>query len=1087
MSLNNRQEINMKIKKIIGFINKGVDSFFARKLRKDRAQALRHVMWLVILAGVVSGVSFGVQWGLSELHNIQISRAQKQYDTDDLSNTHYKGKHWYSVRDYEKSLSEFSLFISKFSPILYTENIPLSIFSNAEGSEKVDEAIIKVLLSLRKLNRHDEMANHVRKFKKKFPESELVTIFDTDQKSILELYYDGMFSLYNRRQDRLESARLLDRLAEIWRDLKDYEASVENFRLAAESRYLARKTFKDAREDFEKLLTYELLQEAPYSELKGEALYFIAKSLFIEGKYRRAYQEFDKITTVEFSNYPDLQDDAMYYTAYCLIQRGIYEEAFGRYTEFMVKFPDSEYITDTYFDLGRIYSSRKEYNNARRCYEIALQREKNKSDTVKNLLEEANTSSVDEKAESSVKEVQLQLDYKSRIIIYRSLASKYQEDDFFTEALYSISNFPRRPKNWDDIKIKITEYEDFVTNHGQHREASLQNLIGRTYYDQGNDELNREKAKGFYQKTIDNYELLLAKYPKSVFSPNAKLIIANIYNKLEKHEESIKKYNRIINDFDTDYKKGSKISVTISEVSKETDPRVFAAYEIGEAYSEMKDDEQALKWYKKIIAKNGFKLSDTSDALDFRSDSLAPNALYSTMKSLSRLKRYDELDNIATKYIEDLRKPSPILSAETQFNFAEIKRGKLKQYKEAALEYGKLSHRFEENENGKVSGYLPMPNLWFNLIKLHGKYYEGVCYEEAANQKDANSDPFVLETSAIKAYKEATTLFKTTFQPLIDAPNIDVTDRDYYITESTRIFKKLVDRRSKDEDAAYWQYLSGEFYFAKKDFKNAIAEYRKVLKVYPTSDYLKDARDRIEEIRQKLGDKIGVQIGNTRQSDNSESLGKAQTENQLTPEEIAQIASDSTVTIAMNIGFGSGFFVAPGLIATNFHVIAGQTKGYAYHINKNLAYAIVGVVATDEKRDLAILKARAFDVSPLPLGDSDNVEVGETVYAAGSPKGQIDTISDGIVSRSRPFENVRLNNGQIIRAKRLQITAPISRGSSGGPLLNSNGKVIGINHAGDSNPDAQNINFAIPVNYLEELLKRVGTPEPLKNFSITSR
>ncbi len=582
----------MKVKKIIGFINNGIDSFFARKLGKDRAQALQYVMWLVILLVMMFGLYFVVQWGRVELHNKQIAIAQNQYDNEMFDNKHYAGKYWYRRGKYKQSLSEFTSFIDKFPSILYTENSPLS---STQKSEKVDEVIIKVLLSLRKLNRHDEMTNYVKKFNKKFPESKLVTILDSDQKSILELYYDGLSSLYNRRQDRLESAKLFDRLAEMWLDIKDYEASVDKSRLAAEFRDLARKTFKDAREDFEKLLTYELLNEAPYSELKGEALYFIAKSFLVERNYRQAYIEFDTIATVEFKNYPDLQDDAMYYAAYCLRQRGIYNEALGRYTEFMVKFPDSEYVTDAYFDLGRIYSIRKEYNNARSCYEIALQREKERNAIVKNLLEFGNKSYVDEKAESSVKEEQLQSEYDSRITTYRALASRYHEDDFFTEALYSISNFPRKPKNWDDIKTNITEYENLVTNHGQHREASLQNLIGRTYYDQGIDELDTDKAEGFYQKAIDNYELLLAKYPQSAFNPKAKLIIANIYNRLDEHDESIKAYERIIDDFGQDYKKGSTISVTVvNEVSKETDPRVFSVFEIGEAYFKMHNYEKAL-------------------------------------------------------------------------------------------------------------------------------------------------------------------------------------------------------------------------------------------------------------------------------------------------------------------------------------------------------------------------------------------------------------------------------------------------------------------------------------------------------------
>ena len=244
---------------------------------------------------------------------------------------------------------------------------------------------------------------------------------------------------------------------------------------------------------------------------------------------------------------------------------------------------------------------------------------------VKNLLEGANKSYVNEKAESSVKEEQLQFEYDSRITTYRALASRYHEDDFFTEALYSISNFPRKPKNWDDIKTNITAYENLVTNHGQHREASLQNLIGRTYYDQGIDELDIDKAEGFYQKAIDNYELLLAKYPQSAFNPNAKLIIANIYNRLDEHDESIKAYERIIDDFGQDYKKGSTISVTVNEVSKETDPRAFSVFEIGKAYFKMHNYEKALEWYLKIITENGFE-SDTASE-EFRGDALAPAVL----------------------------------------------------------------------------------------------------------------------------------------------------------------------------------------------------------------------------------------------------------------------------------------------------------------------------------------------------------------------------------------------------------------------------------------------------------------------------
>ena len=1031
---------------------------------------------------MVSGVSFGVQWGRTKLHNKQISDAREQYITKMLDTSHFIAGEYYQAGDYETALSEFTGFLDDFPSTL---SIETDQKLGREKSDKLNEAIIKVILSLRKLNRNDEILDRVRDFREKFPKSKLAATLDSDQNSALDLYQKGLLLLYDTRQFRLDLAKSFKNLMKTSKTVEVYDLA---WHKADEFEESARKTFKDTRKAFKKLLTYELLNEPPYSNLKSEALYFIAKSYLIEGDYRQAYQEFDKIATVEFRNHPDLHDDAMYYAAYCLKQRRIYDEAFGRYTQFMAKFPNSEYVTDAYFDLGEIYKIQKEYDNALTSYKSALQRAKEQSRKVKlQLAEGRNFYKIGNDAKAKGNANDAHAAYEKSIRIYRKLSSEYLEDFFFSEALNFISELPIKPSDWtEEINGEITEYENFVKTHGQDREAKFQSSIGRAFYDQGNDEVdkkNREKAQGPYQKAIENYKVLLAEYPQNSLSRRAKLTIANIFNKLDVYSESIKAYNRIIDDYTGDYgDKTVPIGVEINGYPKKTDPRVFAAYEIGKAYYEMEDYERALEWYLKITGEDGFKHGDTSDVLDFRRDSLAPDALYGAMRTLVKLKRYEELENVAITYIEDLRKDFPPLSAEAQLNFAGVKHIELKQYKNAASEYRKLSEEFGINENGEVSGYLPYPNLRFNLIKLHGKYNEGLCYEECAKQMDNNSD-----SSAAETYKETTTLFKTTFQPLINDPNIDVEERDVYITEATKIFKKLVIDYPKHEDAAYWQYLAGEFYFTKKDFENAITEYEKVLKIYPTSDYVKDVRDRIKEIHRYLGNKIGEKTGYLDRPKNFGSLGNAQTDKQLDPEDIAKKASYSTVFLGMNTGTGSGFFIAPGLIATNYHVIAGTTKGYAYLISKKLTYAIVGVVATDEERDLAILKVRAFDVLPLPLGNSDNnLEVGETVYAAGSPKGQIDTISDGIISRLRPFEITRLSNGQMLRSKRIQITAPTSPGSSGGPLLNSNGKVIGINHAGLHSPDAQNINVAIPVNYLKELIKRVGTPEPLRNFSITS-
>ena len=191
----------------------------------------------------------------------------------------------------------------------------------------------------------------------------------------------------------------------------------------------------------------------------------------------------------------------------------------------------------------------------------------------------------------------------------------------------------------------------------------------------------------------------------------------------------------------------------------------------------------------------------------------------------------------------------------------------------------------------------------------------------------------------------------------------------------------------------------------------------------------------------------------------------------LTAEQIAEKALAATVYLEMedrngqSLGFGSGFFVGQNQIATNFHVIAGAARGIAKLVDKPTTYAIEGIIATDEENDLAILEVRLRSIQPLPLGDSNTVNIGETVYVAGNPKGWKGTFSDGIISSRREMD----------AKKRLQMTAPISPGSSGGPVLNREGEVIGVSFM--TIEGGQNLNFAIPSNYLKELLDRSETAQ----------
>ena len=193
-------------------------------------------------------------------------------------------------------------------------------------------------------------------------------------------------------------------------------------------------------------------------------------------------------------------------------------------------------------------------------------------------------------------------------------------------------------------------------------------------------------------------------------------------------------------------------------------------------------------------------------------------------------------------------------------------------------------------------------------------------------------------------------------------------------------------------------------------------------------------------------------------------------------QDVPQFAEDAlaaTVYLEMTdaqvlpISYGSGFFVSQEHIVTNYHVIAGAAHGTAKIVGKTRTYLIQGVIAIDVDDDLALLQVTIPGVKPLRLGDNDKVRIGDQVYVAGSPKGLEGTFSDGIISRISRGEGKEY----------LQMTAPISPGSSGGPVLNSEGKVIGV--AFMTIEGGQNLNFAIPSKYVKALLNTKGTGTPL--------
>ncbi len=174
------------------------------------------------------------------------------------------------------------------------------------------------------------------------------------------------------------------------------------------------------------------------------------------------------------------------------------------------------------------------------------------------------------------------------------------------------------------------------------------------------------------------------------------------------------------------------------------------------------------------------------------------------------------------------------------------------------------------------------------------------------------------------------------------------------------------------------------------------------------------------------------------------------------------------------IGGGSGFIISnDGYVITSGHVVADTEADYTVILEPKKKYP-AKVLARDPINDIALLKIKDKKLPYLELGDSNKIELGEEVVAIGNALGEFhDTLSSGIISGLSRF--IQARNQMTQQAERLrgliQTDAAINPGNSGGPLINMQGQVIGVNTAAVMG--AQNIGFAIPINYAKKDLEEV--------------
>lgn len=185
----------------------------------------------------------------------------------------------------------------------------------------------------------------------------------------------------------------------------------------------------------------------------------------------------------------------------------------------------------------------------------------------------------------------------------------------------------------------------------------------------------------------------------------------------------------------------------------------------------------------------------------------------------------------------------------------------------------------------------------------------------------------------------------------------------------------------------------------------------------------------------------------------------------MNAEQIAAAAESSVFTVLCYdkdgklFGSGSGFFIdADGTAVTNFHVIQDTYSAEA-QLNDEKTYKISKVIGYDPIKDIAIIKVDGANFKPLALADSSKVRNGQKIYCVGSPMGLSNSISEGIVA------NASRDGGNGVNF--IQITAPISPGSSGGAVLNEYCEVIGISTG--TLRDSQSVNLAVPSNEINSV------------------
>ncbi|MBU3112373.1 S1C family serine protease [Clostridium lacusfryxellense] len=247
---------------------------------------------------------------------------------------------------------------------------------------------------------------------------------------------------------------------------------------------------------------------------------------------------------------------------------------------------------------------------------------------------------------------------------------------------------------------------------------------------------------------------------------------------------------------------------------------------------------------------------------------------------------------------------------------------------------------------------------------------------------------------------------------------------------------------------------------------------------YQVKNFYLDTKDNVKQQEEKIAKKengynVKTKTKDTltdftpKDADKKYNITPTGTEKPL--EQIIEENDPKTVALLVPIGagkyaIGSGFFVSPGILVTNYHVIDGGSDAIV-RTNTGALYEVDGIISADKTVDIAIVKLKKNIGQAVEIGDVSKLKKGENAVAIGSPKGLFNTVSTGIISNF--WDDGKTNQ--------IQISIPITHGNSGGPLFNKFGQVVGINSSGLEGEGE--LNFAISAEYIYDISDKLKNQE----------